>query len=76
MVAAGVGAGMGFREIGGVAVYMKMHVAGMILEYGVRMRRTVLQEVENGLRIPLVHEDWVEARVPKATNMVESTAQA
>ena len=42
MVAAGARSGMGFREIGGVAVYMKIHVAGVIAEYGVWMCCTVV----------------------------------
>ena len=29
-------------------MYMKMHVAGMISEYGVRMCRTVVEEVDDG----------------------------
>ena len=48
MVAAAARSGMGLRERGGIAVYMKMHVAGMISEYGVRMCRTVVEEVDDG----------------------------
>ena len=47
--AAGARSGTGFREIGSVAVYVEMHFAGLIAEYGVRMRCTVVQEVDDGL---------------------------
>ena len=43
---AGASAGSGFREVGGVAVYVDYHVAGGVTYLGVRMRGEVVEKSE------------------------------
>lgn len=44
-VTANVAFGFGFREVGGIAVYVEDHVAGMVADDGIWMSGGVVQKV-------------------------------
>ena len=49
-IAAGTGAGLGFGEVGCVAVDVEDHVAGMVADGGVRMSGAVVEQLGDGAR--------------------------
>jgi len=46
--AAGTGASLAFREVGGIAVYVQMHVAGVVSNGCVGMSGTIVEELRDG----------------------------
>jgi hypothetical protein len=72
--ASGARASFGLRVVGGIALALEDHVAGMVVKSGIWMCGSIVETA--AFAVAWVPPDWAEARKPRATSMVESMARA